>query len=328
MQFRTLAGRVTGWFARSHPLQESVRDDVSLASPRTAFVLLGGGARGAAQAGALTVLLEAGLRPDMIIGISAGSWNGSFLAMDPTPERAVALEGLWIATTSQEILGPRRWVMAVNAVANRASLYGSAGMRRTAERQLQGRNFEDAVVPLHIVATDLASGTARFFSSGSLMPAVMASSAVPGIFPPVLVDGCVLVDGGLSEWEGCLRAVELGATRIVLVACGGMLEASRLESFRNILGRSMEVANRSGFARTLTALQGLGVDVLPVFPELTIGNALDFDHAPLLIRAGRAAARQTLAEWEQAQTARRAAVAGIQEQPAEITPLRAASSAS
>ncbi|HLZ22495.1 MAG TPA: patatin-like phospholipase family protein [Ktedonobacterales bacterium] len=327
MQIRTLAGRVSGWFARSHVMNESLQVDEPLAAPKTAFVLLGGGARGAAQAGALTVLLEAGLRPDIIIGISAGSWNGSYLAMDPTPERAAILEGLWIATTSQEILGPRRWIMAVNAVANRASLYGSAGMRRMAERQLQGRTFADVTVPLHIVATDLATGEARYFSSGSLLPAVLASSSVPGVFPPVLLEGSVLVDGGITEWEGCQKAVELGATRIVLVACGGVTAvASRLESFRSILVRSMEVSNRSGFARTVMALRGLGVEVLPVFPELTVGNMLDFDHAPTLIHAGRAAARRALADWERADAERTAANVVAKGQVAGVTPLRATAS--
>ena len=301
MQFRSLAGRLSGWFVHSHQAQEALRINEPRETPRTAFVLLGGGARGAAQAGALTVLLEAGLHPDLIIGISAGSWNGSYLAMDPSPERALALEGLWIATTSYDILGPRRWNVALNAVANRASLYDSSGMRRTAERQLQGKSFADAMVPLYIVATDLTSARAYFFSSGTLLPAVLASSAVPGIFPPVDEGGALLVDGGLSEWEGCLKALELGATRIVLVACGGVTATpSRLRSFRHILARSMEINNRSGFIRTIAALRGLGADVIPVFPELTIGNALDFDRAPTLIHAGRAAARQALAEWERA----------------------------
>lgn len=327
MQIRTLAGRVSGWFARGHPMQDTPRPSEPLAAPRTAFVLLGGGARGAAQAGALTVLLEAGLRPDVIIGISAGSWNGSYLAVNPSPERALALEGLWIATTSHEILGPSRWIVALNAVANRASLYGSAGMRRMAERQLQGRSFADTSVPLYIVATDLTSASARFFSSGPLLPAVLASSAVPGIFPPVCVDGSVLVDGGLSEWEGCLKALELGATRIVLVACGGVMAVSpHLESFRNILARSMEVSNRSGFARTVSALRGLGAEVLPVFPELTVGNALDFDRAPTLIHAGRAAARQALAEWEHAQAEHSAAIALAAGLVADVTSLHVAAS--
>ncbi|MGH2515933.1 MAG: hypothetical protein ACRDHP_09795, partial [Ktedonobacterales bacterium] len=150
---------------------------------------------------------------------------------------------------------------------------------------------------------------------------------VPGIFPPIRVEDGVLVDGGLSEWEGCLKAIELGATRIVLVACGGVTAAApRLETFRHVLARSMEVSNRSGFARTVAALRGLGVEVLPIFPELTVGNALDFDHAPTLIHAGRAAARHALAEWERAQAERAAAPAATIGQPAGITPLRTAAS--
>lgn len=327
MQFRTLAGRVSRWLVRSHPMEEMPRVDGKLAEPRTAFVLLGGGARGAAQAGALTVLLEAGLRPDLIIGISAGSWNGSYLAMDPSPERAIGLEGLWIATTSHDILGPRRWVIALNAVANRASLYDSGGMRRTAERQLQGKSFADAMIPLYILATDLTAAAPRFFSSGPLLPAVLASSAVPGIFPPVDDNGTLLVDGGLCEWDGCLKALELGATRIVLVSCGGAMAASpRLESFRHILARSMEISNRGSFGRTVTALRGLGAEVIAVYPELTAGTLLDFDRAPILIHAGRAAARRALAEWERAQAAFQASPPHAEAQASGVTPFHATAS--
>ena len=307
MQLRSIAGRVSLWFSRegggSHrnsPVPEAVDEEEEYErEPRTAFVLLGGGARGAAQAGALTVLLDAGIRPDFIIGISAGSWNGSYIGLDPTPERAVRLEGLWIATTSNDIIGPNRWVSALNAVANRTSLYGSAGMRRTADRQLSTVRFEELKVPLAIVAADLISGEPIFFTEGPVLRAVLASSAVPGIFPPVVESGSVLVDGGLVEWAGCMRALEQGAERIFLVACGGVTAASpRLDSFRQILERSFEVSNRSSFARTTFALRGAGIEVIPVFPELTVGTALDFDHAPALVHAGRAAARRALLEWK------------------------------
>lgn len=303
MQLRSIAGRVSLWFNREGA--DARREDPDAPAegerePRTAFVLLGGGARGAAQAGALTVLLDAGIRPDFIVGVSAGSWNGSYIALDPTPERAVRLEGLWIATTSNDIMGPNRWVSALNAVANRTSLYGSAGMRRTAERQMSGISFEELTIPLAIVAADLVSGQPVFFTEGPVLPAVLASSAVPGIFPPVVEDGSVLVDGGLVEWAGCMRALEQGAERIFLVACGGVTAVTtpRLDSFRQILERSFEVSNRSSFARTIFALRGAGVEVIPVFPELTVGTALDFDHAPALVHAGRAAARRALLEWK------------------------------
>lgn len=301
MQLRSLAGRVSLWRGRNSARSDGTDAPESLSErePRTAFVLLGGGARGAAQAGALTVLLDAGIRPDLIVGISAGSWNGSYLALDPTPERAVRLEGLWIATTSNDIMGPNRWVSALNAVANRTSLYGSAGMRRTAQRQVSNVTFEELSVPLTVVVADLVSGEPVYFTEGPVLPAILASSAVPGIFPPVVEDGAVLVDGGLVEWAGCVRAMELGAERIFLVACGGVTASHpKLDSFRHILERSFEVSNRSSFARTVFALRGAGIEVIPVFPELTVGTVLDFDHAPALVHAGRAAARRALLEWK------------------------------
>lgn len=300
MQLRSLAGRVSSWFGReSGALAAEGEPEGAEPQQRTAFVLLGGGARGAAQSGALTVLLDAGIRPDLIIGISAGSWNGSYLALDPTPERAVRLEGLWIATTSNDIIGSRRWVFALNAVANRTSLYGSAGMRRMAQRQINIATFDEMAVPLCIVAADLVSGEPVYFTEGPVLPAVLASSAVPGIFPPVVQDGAVLVDGGLVEWAGCMRALELGATRIFLISCGSITTTTlRLDSFRQILERSFEVSSRSSFARTVFALRGAGVEVIPIYAELTTGAPLDFDHAPALIHAGRAAARRALLEWK------------------------------
>ena len=303
MQLRVLAGRVSSWLGREDAGASTVAPRIEMREPRTAFVLLGGGARGAAQAGALTVLLDAGIRPDFIVGVSAGSWNGSYVALDPTPGRAVQLEGLWIATTSNDIMGPNRWVSAINAVANRTSLYGSAGMRRTAERQVSNVTFEQLAVPLAIVAADLVTGEPVFFTEGPVLPAVLASSAVPGIFPPVVESGAVLVDGGLVEWAGCVRAMEQGAERIFVIACGGISTAHpRLDSFRQILERSFEVSNRSSFARTVFALRGAGIEVIPIFPEITVGTVLNFDHAPALVHAGRAAARRALLEWKSGST--------------------------
>jgi NTE family protein len=296
MPIRLLPTRISSWLARGTSVMGAAPLDATTLPERTAFVLLGGGARGAAQAGALTVLLEQAIVPDVIVGISAGSWNGAYLAVDPTPARAIALEQLWVATTSQEVIGTnRRLTLALNAVANRVALYDSTGLRRMAERHLQGLSFADLRIPLEIVATELYSGQPYFFTAGALLPAILASSAVPGVFPPVTDDGRVLVDGGLCEWQGCLRAVELGARRVYLVSCGAVNTLHpRLDSFRRVLARSMEVSNRSNFLRTVCALRGAGVEVIPIFPELPAGSLLDFDRAPVLIQAGRAAAREAL----------------------------------
>ena len=296
---RNFGVRVQDWLSRIRSDQHLDRNKPS--PERTVFILLGGAARGAAQAGVLTVLFEQGITPDAIVGISAGAWNGAYLALAPSQDRCMALEGLWIATTSQEVMSPHRWAIALNAVTNRPALFGNEGMRRMAERHLKGATFEDARIRLSIVASDLASGNAYVFETGSLVQAIMASSAVPGIFPPVIQDDVFLVDGGLSEWASCEKAMELGATRVVLVACGGVQSnMERPEGLRLILQQSFEFANRMSFRQTVAAMRGLGLDVLPIYPELHAGTALNFDVAPALVHAGRIAATRAIREWRDA----------------------------
>jgi NTE family protein len=287
------------WLRQRRRAAASPAPAARIQSPRTAYVLLGGGARGAAQAGAISVLLQHGLVPDFIVGISAGSWNGAYIAHNPTPEGALELEGHWIATTSQAVLGARRWSAAVNAVAFRPSLYSGEGLRRVAGRYLQNKTFEDVLVPLCIVATDLVTGEPHIFSSGPLLPAVLASSAMPGIFPPVETNDAVLVDGGIVEWAGCLAALESGASRICLVGCGSALpRRSMRQSYRHIFERSWEIGNRSNFSRTVFALRGAGVDVIAIHPRIEGASLLNFDRAPALVRAGRASAERAVAEWK------------------------------
>lgn len=301
MDLLTWRDRVSGWLSRRRANDDLLATEraVRPSQPhRTAFVLLGGGARGAAQAGALTVLLEHGIVPNYIVSISAGSWNGAFLAQEPTPQRARELEDLWLHTSTLDIVGPRRWRAAINALAQRSSLYGNAGMRRVAERYLGELTFEELRVPLRVVATDLRSGSAHFFSEGAVLPAVVASSAMPGVFPPVVTPESVLIDGGIAEWAACLDALQWGATRICFVACGAVIgRESRTRTVRRVLERSLEISLRNNFDAMAFALRASGVDVLAIFPELPRGTMLDFDLAPAFIEAGRTAALQALAAW-------------------------------
>lgn len=271
-------------------------DTQSARPARTAFVLLGGGSRGAAQAGALTALLEAGVTPDIIVAISAGAWNGAHLAVDPTPQRAHELEQAWLDTTSHDIVGAWPWHSALHVVRHRLSLYDNAGMRRVASHYVAGLDFADLRVPLRIVATDLIAGRPHIFAEGPLLSAVIASSSVPGIFPPVASEHELLVDGGMNEWAGCMAALDLGATRICLLACGSQMPATgKLRSFMQVIERSMDVSLCDSFDRTIFALRASGVDVLPVFPTTPECSFLDFNHAADLIACGHAAGLRALA---------------------------------
>ena len=301
MDLLTWRGRVSTWLNRRRAATSPLANERAVRPSqlhRTAFVLLGGGARGAAQAGALSVILEHGIVPNYIVGISAGSWNGAFLAQDPTPERGRELEELWLHTSTLDIVGPRRWRAAFNALAQRSSLYGNAGVRRVAGRYLGEVTFDELRVPLRIVATDLKSGNAYFFTKGAILPAVVASSAMPGVFPPVVTADHVLTDGGISEWAACLDALHWGATRICFIACGAVVgHESRARTVRRVLERSLEISLRNSFDAMTFALRASGVDVLAIFPELPGGTMLDFDEAPAFIEAGRAAAQKALAAW-------------------------------
>lgn len=272
------------------------------AAPRTAFLLPGGGARGAAQAGALGVLLRHGIVPDLIVGVSAGSWNGAFLARYPTADAMRELERLWIETTTRDLLGGSRVWPALNVLRRQNGVFDASGMARVAQRYIGTHTFADCVVPLRILAADLTTGEPHFFTEGRLLDAVLASSAMPGVFPPVAIGGRTFIDGGIVDWAGCLSVLAAGVQRVCLVSCGSqrLHPLSVRQSFRHIFARAMEMSNRDNFERTAFALRAAGLDVLAIHPELDESGMLDFDHAPALIAAGRRAAEVALAEREAA----------------------------
>ncbi|HLV98955.1 MAG TPA: patatin-like phospholipase family protein [Ktedonobacterales bacterium] len=331
----------SGWFARlrqfwtahrSHAPSAANSTPASLTSPDlTAFVLLGGGSRGAAQAGAIAAVMEHGVRPDVIIGVSAGAWNGAYLAVDPTPERARALCDIWAGLRNSDLLGGGWWRAAVSAVSGRASLYSAAGPLGVADRYMEKHTFEDLKIPLHILATNLTTAQPMLFSSGRLLPAVLASSAVPGVFPPMVIEGQVYVDGGLLEWDACAAALRLGAQKIYLIGCGavgelspkmsgppGAAEAARRKlsngraalaassgepdlartvgaNLLEVLERSWDVVSRYQFRRAVEELRAGGAHVVSIEPLLPLlSRALDFNRSGVMIASGRAAAEIAL----------------------------------
>lgn len=311
------------------PAPDAKTPEAPLAAPdKVAFVLLGGGARGAAQAGALSVVLEQGIRPDLIIGVSAGAWNGAYLSVDPTPERAKELCAIWAGLKNTDLLGGGWWRAAISAVSGRPALYGSEGPIRVARRYMDRQTFEELKTPLYILATNLTNGQPKLFSSGRVVPAILASSAVPGIFPPVVLDGQVYVDGGLLEWDACAEALRLGAQTIYLFACGAigklsprLIPPEALESqngkapngrspiapllrqsegalgasLLDVLERSWDVVSQYQFRRAVEGLRESGARVISIEPSLpSVSRPLDFSRSQAIIAAGRASAEAVL----------------------------------
>jgi len=204
--------------------------------PRTAFVLAGGGSLGAVVVGMLREIVAAGERPDFIVGASAGAINGAFYAADPTPAGVAALETIWRSLTSARIFGPR-WMSLLALLRRRDYLFSAARLRHLLEEHLTYGDLRAARVPLHVVASDQRSGAEVILSEGSLVDAVLASAAIPGVFPAVKIGSRDLVDGGVASNTPIGAAISLGATRLVVLPTGFTCNQKRVPT--DALGRTM-----------------------------------------------------------------------------------------
>src|SRR5579864_1185294 len=248
------------------PLHARVRRSTpGYAAPMTtAFVLGGGGLLGAHEVGMLRALTEAGIRPDLVVGTSIGAINGAFVAADPSG--AVArLERMWQGDELRLAFSERLWGRAVRLVRSGTHLHSLEPLRRLLEDALPGGDFADLKLPFQCVAAGIETASARWFSSGPVVPAVMASCAVPGLLPPVEIDGAHYFDGGLVDSIPVGRAVTLGATTVYV------LQVGRIESQLSVPTRpwevglvAFEIARRHRFHEEMSAIPPhVRVHVLP-----------------------------------------------------------------
>ena len=188
--------------------------------PRTTFVLGGGGNLGAVQVGMVRALLERGIRPDEIVGCSAGALNAAALAADPTLSGATRLERIW-SSLGRTGVGPSTLFSHLRLFRSRSQgLSSNAGLRRLIAEYVPFSTFEEAIVPFHVVAANLDTGRERWFSSGPLMEPVLASAALPAVFPPVVIGGERYIDGAVVNNVPISKAVQLGAERIFVLHVG------------------------------------------------------------------------------------------------------------
>lgn len=294
----------------------------------TAFVLSGGGARGALQVGALRALLECGERPDVIVGTSIGSWNGAVLALNPTLAGVELVEQAWRTAhptrvmlgieprvgTAQALAAMRALTAVRRLAAGEPSLYGDAGMRQMIAGLLGDVTFEQMAVPLRVIAADITHGTRAIFGTGPVAPAVLASSAIPGIFPPVRIGEAVYVDGGTLDNASIETALMLGARRIFVLDVGYDEHGSHAalwsevqpeDSHRRrsagvlaisaVLERTTQVISRYQLDRTLQRVPpGVEVHVMRLGAKAG-GGALEFEKAPHWMKQGYEAAVAYLA---------------------------------
>jgi NTE family protein len=260
----------------------------------TAFVLSGGGSLGAVQVGMLRALHAEGVEPDLLVGASAGALNAAFVAGSGFTSASLdELAAIWGSLRRQDVFpfAPHRQLLALAGA--RPSLCSPDGLRRLVTRHVGYDRLEDAALPVHVVATDVLSGAEVVLSEGDPIAAVLASSAIPGVFPTVGIDGQALFDGGVADNTPISQAVALGADRVVVLPAG--VACALPSPPRSAVATAVH-------ALTLLIEQRLMLDVaayhdrvelivLPPLCPLSVAS-VDFRSAPLLIeRAERASTR-------------------------------------
>jgi len=154
---------------------------------RIGVVFSGGGARGIAHLGGLQALEELGIRPAMISGVSAGALIGALYAAGKSPMEIL------------EMIKQQSHSSLAAAILFPGGLFSYKGLRNLLKSVIPSDDFADLKIPLTVTATELATGTSVRFSQGSLYDVLLGSAAIPGLFDPVKVGNCHLVDGGVLD---------------------------------------------------------------------------------------------------------------------------------
>lgn len=262
-------------------------------TPHVALVLCGGGAKGAIEVGFYRALCELGVPIHRVIGTSVGAVNGAFIAAG-TPARRLARG--WAELRRRDVLR-FQWSLLWRGLAAE-SVYTSRRLRRLLERHLPARTFAELPIPLSVVATDLQEGTPVAIESGDLVEAILASSAVPGLLPPVqLQDGRRYIDGALTNNMPVDLAYAKGATAVFAIVCSACARCAPRRGLGATLGQAFGIVvdckfrlQRGEFAKrdNLCLIEeDLGMDV----------PALDFGHGRELMRRAYALAKPRLAAW-------------------------------
>lgn len=241
----------------------------------------------------LVALEDAGIRPDLIVGTSVGAVNGAWIAGGRS---AADLAQLWRTLRRSDVYPINLVQGFLGFVGVQDHLVSDGPLRRLMNAHLTFERMEEAPIPFHVVATDVLSGNDIRLSTGSAVDAVLASAAIPGVFPAVTIDGVELMDGGIANNAPISHAVALGADEVWVLSTGHACGLTRPpRSALSMMLHAFMVAIEERLNLDILAYADR-VD-LRVVPPLCPVNVLptDFSQSGSLIDAARA---QTV-EWLQ-----------------------------
>ena len=263
----------------------------------TAFVLSGGGSLGAVQVGMMQALAERGVRPDFLVGSSAGALNAAYVATHGFSTRTLEhLADIWRHLRRRDVFpfAPHHHVLACFGA--RSSLCASSGLEHLLACHIGDRRFGDMAVPVHVVTTDVLSGEEVVLSGGDLAPAVLASAAIPAVLPAVEINGRVLFDGGVANNTPISQAISRGADRIIVIPAGVpcALPAPPKTALSTAVQALTLLIEQRLVQEVAVRHDDVDLVVLPPLCPLAV-SAIDFRHGDALIARSRRSTNAWLA---------------------------------
>ncbi|MBE3582884.1 MAG: patatin-like phospholipase family protein [Limnochordaceae bacterium] len=244
--------------------------------PKVGLVLSAGAARGLAHIGVLQVLREQGMPVDLVVGSSMGAIVGALFCY--------GLDLHWLVGLASRL----NWRFLVRFTHPREALLRPSGLEELLRLLLRDGSFSQLRCPLAVVATDLLTGRPVVLQQGPLVPALMASAAIPGIFPPVRREGQVLVDGGVLQRLPVRLARQLGAEYVIAVDVGTTEHEAKVRGILDTLLSTLDIMERE-----ISRVEVESADLL-IRPELGEIGGTRLDQAEWLIEQGRRAAQEVI----------------------------------
>ena len=218
----------------------------------------------------LRALLDHGVTPDLIVGTSVGALNGAMVASDPSVDAVQRLAELWSSLSRSGVFSDSVIAQVARLAAQRTHLHSTSALRELLADNFGDRRIEQLPVRFECVAASIERSVGHWFADGPLVDAVIASSSVPGLFPPAQVStdryGTEhFYDGGLVHSIPVGRAVTLGAQRIYVLHVGRIEHALQPPRWPWQVGLvSFEIARRNRFVEEMQSLStDVAVHVLP-----------------------------------------------------------------
>jgi len=212
----------------------------------------------------LRALLERGITPDVVVGTSAGALNGAAVAYAPNLTGIAQLEAVWSAITAAEVFPGGKLHRAWNVLRRGTHLFPNDGLESLIDRATPARTFGDLAVPLRVIATDIDTGEEVVIARGPLKPALLASAALPGVFPIVEHDRRRLVDGGVVNSVPLWHALSGPVDRVYVLNVSAAAGDRTLRSPLDVVMTSFQHARSQRFELEMrTAPPEVEIVVLP-----------------------------------------------------------------